>query len=81
MNVEIRRIAAWARKNGWNVYDTRNGYTHFRDPRGNWVTYYPATPSRPRARMEQLLGELNKAGLRWPPASSSGRRSRRRRGD
>jgi len=81
MNPDIRKIAKWARSQHWTVADDASGYTHFYDPAGEHISRYPATPSNPRRRMEELIGNLRKAGLEWPPPSKSEQRSRRRKGE
>ena len=80
MNSDITKVAKHARGNGWTVVDDAKGYTRFYDPKGNYITRYPATPSNPRRRMADLLGALAKAGLAWPPPSKAELRSDRRRG-
>lgn len=35
MNQDIRKIAKWARSQGWTVKDDAKGYTHFYDRDGN----------------------------------------------
>lgn len=69
MNSAINEIARWAQSQGWRVEDDSKGYTRFYDPRGNYVTHYPATPSNARRRMHDLRGALKKAGLPWPAPS------------
>jgi len=39
----------------------------------------PWTPSNPRRRLADLIGDLRAAGLEWPPASKKEQRSRRRK--
>ena len=63
------------------VLDDTKGYSRFYDPQGNYVTYYPASPSRPNRRMADLKGDLKKAGLQIPPPSKKEQRSQRRKGE
>ncbi|OKH70255.1 hypothetical protein [Mycobacterium sp. SWH-M5] len=79
MNSDIRDIADWATSQGWHVEDDANGYTRFYDPRGNYITRYPATPSRPHRRMADVQVALKKAGLQIPPPSKKEQRALRRK--
>lgn len=81
MNREIKDWAAWAESQGWTVRDDAKGYTRFYDPNGNYIAYYPATPSNPRRRMADLKVALKKAGLPIPPPSKKERRAQRRKGE
>jgi hypothetical protein len=81
VNSDIKDIAEWARSQGWTVLDDTKGYSRFYDPQGNYVTYYPASPSRPNRRMADLKVDLKKAGLPIPPPSKKEQRSQRRRGE
>ena len=69
MNTDIADIVKWARSQGWTVFDDTKGYSRFYDPEGVYITYYPATPSRPNRRMAGLKVALKKAGLPIPPPS------------
>lgn len=80
MNSDIHGIARWARSQGWRVEDDNKGYTRFYDPRGDYVTQYPATPGNPRRRRQDLQGKLRKAGLPWPAPSKKEQRSHRQKG-
>lgn len=80
MNQDIAKIARWAQSQGWTVEDDAKGYTRFSDPGGNYVTYYPASPSRVNRRIADLIVKLNHAGLQWPPPSKKELRSQRRKG-
>ena len=77
MNSAIRDLAAWAQANGWTVADDSKGYTRFYNPDGEYIAYYPATPSNPRRRMADLKVALKKAGLEVPPPSKKEQRARR----
>jgi hypothetical protein len=79
MNPDIRGWADWATSQGWEVKDDSKGYTRFYDPTGNYVTNYPATPSRPYRRMQGLKTALKAAGLQIPPPSKKQQRSERRK--
>jgi primase-polymerase (primpol)-like protein len=81
MNRDIADIAKWAQSQGWAVEDDSKGYTRFYNPQGEYVTNYPATPSRPHRRIQDLKVNLRKAGLPWPPPSKKEQRSQRTRGD
>lgn len=81
MNSAITDIAKWARSQGWTVVDDSKGYTRFFNPRGEYVTHYPATPSRPHRRMADLKVSLKKAGLAIPPPSKKEQRAQRKKGD
>ena len=81
MNRAIRAWAAWAESQGWVVVDDSKGYTHFYDPNGNHIGYYPATPSRPQRRLADLKVALRRAGLQIPPPSKKEQRAQRRRGE
>jgi hypothetical protein len=81
VNRDITDIVKWARSQGWTVETDSKGYTRFYDPRGQYVTSYPATPTNPYRRMQGLLVALKRAGLPWPPPSKKERRSQRRKGD
>ena len=63
MNSDITDIAKWAQSQGWTVEEDSKGYTRFYNPQGEYVTNYPATPSRPCRRMQSLKVNLRKAGL------------------
>jgi hypothetical protein len=80
MNNDIDDIAKWATSQGWRVADDSKGYTRFYDPQGNYVTRYPATPSNARRRMQDLHGNLKKAGLPWPAPSKKEQRAQRKMG-
>lgn len=80
MNSDIHDIAKWARSQAWRVENDSKGYTRFYDPRGNYVTCYPATPSNARRRMQDLQGKLKKAGLPWPAPGKKEQRSQRKKG-
>jgi hypothetical protein len=54
---------------GWTVEDDASGHTRFYNPGGEYVTGYPATPSRPQRRMADLQVKLRKEGLQVPPPS------------
>jgi len=77
MNRDIKKIAKWARSQGWTVDDDASGHTRFHDPKGDYVTDYPATPSRPARRMAELAVELSKRGLAVPPPSKKEQRAQR----
>lgn len=77
MNSDIRDLAAWAQANGWTVTDDSKGYTRFHNPDGEYIAYYPATPSNPRRRMADLKVALKRAGLEVPPPSKKEQRARR----
>lgn len=79
MNSDIKDIADWAASQGWTVEDTTSGYTQFYDPQGNYVGRYPATPSRPYRRMQDLTVALKRAGLQLPPPSKKEQASQRRK--
>jgi len=79
MDADIRAIARWAGSQGWTITGDTKGYTRFYDPRGRYVVSYPATPSNPRRRMNDLVTKLKAAGLELPPPSKKILRSRRRR--
>mgnify|MGYP000393811219 CR=1 FL=1 len=70
MNNDVKDIAEWARSQGWTVLDDTKGYSRFYDPQGNYVTYYPASPSRPNRRMADLKVDLKKAGKPDPEPNS-----------
>lgn len=80
MNREIKDWADWAKANGWTVKDDTKGYTHFYTPEGEHVGRYPATPSRPNRRRQELAVALRKNGLTIPPPSKKEQRARRRKG-
>ena len=77
MNPEIRKLAAWATSNGWLVEDAAKGYTHFFDPDGTHVGYYPATPGNAYRRRMQLEVHLARAGLELPIPGKKVLRARR----
>ncbi|ANH29392.1 hypothetical protein A0V42_14085 [Mycobacterium avium subsp. paratuberculosis] len=81
MNSNIADIAKWARSQGWTVFDDSKGYTRFYNPQGEYITNYPATPSRPNRRMADLKVDLKKAGLPIPPPSKKEQRAQRKKGD
>lgn len=78
MNSDIRKIAGWARDQGWTVSEDSKGYTRFYSPNGDYVCCYPATPSNPRRRMADLCTNLRRAGLQVPPPSKKEQRAERR---
>lgn len=80
MNSEIRDWAIWAISQGWKVEHDTKGYTRFHDPQGRYVTRYPATPSNPYRRLQEVKSALKKAGLAIPPPSKKEERSARRKG-
>lgn len=79
MNSDIKDLADWATSQGWDVHDDTKGYTRFYNPDGDYVAYYPATPSNARRRMLDLTVALKKAGLQVPPPSKKEQRSMRRK--
>lgn len=79
MNSDIKKWADWAESQGWTVEDTSNGYTRFYRPDGEYVGYYPATPSNPRRRMADLKVALKANGLQIPPPSKKEQRAQRRK--
>ncbi|UPK74360.1 hypothetical protein MU582_18265 [Nocardioidaceae bacterium SCSIO 66511] len=79
MNSDIKDWADWAVTQGWKVEDDSKGYTRFFDPSGDYVAYYPATPSNARRRMADLKVALKKAGLQIPPPSKKEQRAMRRK--
>lgn len=81
MNSDIADVAKWARSQNWTVEDDAKGYTRFFNPDGEYITNYPATPSRPNRRMASLMVELRNAGLPWPPPSKKEKRSQRKKED
>lgn len=81
MNSDVKDWAAWAMSQGWTIEETTQGYTHFYDPEGGWVARYPATPSNPYRRMQDLKVALKRAGLQIPPPSKKERRAQRKRKD
>lgn len=80
MNSDIRDWAKWAVSQGWRVEDDASGYTRFYTPTGEYVGRYPATPSNPRRRMQDLKVALKKNGLQIPPPSKKEQKSQRRKG-
>lgn len=80
MHNDIKKIVKWAQSQGWTIEDDSKGYTHFYDPNGDHVTYYPATPSNPYRRMRALEVELRKRGLPWPAPGKKEQRSQRGKG-
>lgn len=80
MNPDIREIAKWAITQGYRVEDTTKGYTRFFDANGNFVGRYPATPSNPGRRLQELTAALQRSGLELPPPSKKQLRSRRQKG-
>jgi primase-polymerase (primpol)-like protein len=81
MNSDIADIVKWARSQEWTVVDDSKGYTRFYNPQGEYITNYPATPSRPTRRMADLQVALKKAGLPIPPPSKKEQRAQRQKGD
>jgi hypothetical protein len=79
MNPDIKDWADWAQSQGWRVEDDTKGYTRFYNPKGVYVARYPATPSRPYRRMQDLKVALKKAGLAIPPPSKKEQKSVRRK--
>ena len=80
MNSDINPVVTWATSQGWRVDEDSKGYARFYNPDGEYVTSYPATPSRAYRRRRDLLVKLKKAGLPWPPPSKKERRSQRKKG-
>lgn len=78
MNNDIESWATWARSQDWRVVDDASGYTHFFTPSGDHVGRYPATPSNPRRRMQELKVALIRNGLQIPPPSKKEQRTARR---
>jgi hypothetical protein len=76
---DLTALVKWARSQGWQVRQDRNGYTRFYDPDGIYIANYPATPSNPRRRMADLQVALRRAGLQVPPPSRSEQRAQRRK--
>jgi hypothetical protein len=81
MNRDIKKIAKWARSQGWTVEDDASGHTRFYAPNGDYVADYPATPSRPARRMAELAVDLRKRGLPVPPPSKKQQRAQRAKED
>ncbi len=70
-----------ARQEAEGFVDDSKGYTRFSNPRGDYITNYPATPSRPNRRLADLTVALKKAGLPWPSPSKKEQRAQRQKGD
>jgi hypothetical protein len=77
VNSDIADIAKWATSQKWTVEDDTKGYTRFYNQEGEYITNYPASPSRPVRRMADLTVALKKAGLPWPPPSKKEQRAQR----
>jgi hypothetical protein len=74
----IDDITEWLVAQKWPVESDHSGYTRIFDPHGNYVTYYPCSPSNPRRRWLDVLTKVKKAGLPWPPLSKKELRARHR---
>jgi hypothetical protein len=79
MNSEIKEWADWAKSQGWRVEDDTKGYTRFFDTTDTYIANYPATPSNPRRRVQDLKVALKRAGLQIPPPSKKEQRAARRK--
>jgi hypothetical protein len=79
MNSDIKDWADWAVASGWRVEDDAKGYTRFYDQESNYIAQYPATPSNPYRRMQDLKTALKRANLPIPPPSKKEQRSARRK--
>ncbi|MDQ2706745.1 MAG: hypothetical protein M3Z25_03570 [Actinomycetota bacterium] len=79
MAEDIDKLAEWASSQGFRVKHSANGYRHFYTASGEYVGYYPATPSRPARRLARLILDLRKAGLSCPPPSKKELRAQRRK--
>lgn len=77
---DIDRLIDWARSQGWQVKPDTKGYRRFYAPGGDYVGYYPATPSNPRRRLADIVTAVRRAGLAWPPPSRKEQRAARRKG-
>lgn len=78
MAEDIDKLVDWARSQGWTVEIDRSGYRRFFTPGGQYVVYYPATPSNPRRRLLDVVTATRRHGLSWPPPSKKEQRARRR---
>ena len=67
MAEDIDKVEAYVLSQGWRVETKANGYRHFYDEKGNWITYYPKTPGRPQRRLAAVITAIKRAGLEWPP--------------
>lgn len=76
---DIDKLIAWAETNGWTVANDAKGYRRFYDPEGNYVVRYPATPSNPRRRLNDVRTALKRNGLEIPPPSKTEQRRRARK--
>jgi hypothetical protein len=76
---DIDKLIAWACSQGWTVTVDANGYRRFHTPDGTYVTYYPATPSNPRRRLLDVVTDVRRRGLTWPPPSKKEQRAQRRK--
>jgi hypothetical protein len=76
---DLTDIIRWATSQKWEVRTDTKGYSRFYDPKGNYITCYPATPSNARRRLKDLQVALKRAGLQVRPPSRSEQRAMRRK--
>jgi predicted RNA binding protein YcfA (HicA-like mRNA interferase family) len=68
--MDVERLVAAARQQGWRVERTRKGHWRFVPPEPTGaVVLAGGTPSDRRAARNLLAG-LRRAGLAWPPDRS-----------
>jgi len=62
MNKDIRQLVKRAKRDGWDVAETRRGHVSFRSPDGAYTYVTSGTPSDQRA-LNNLRAGLRRAGL------------------
>lgn len=75
---DIDKLIRWAIGQGWRVEVDSKGYRRFFAPNGDYVVRYPATPSNPRRRLQDVITATRQYGLVWPPPSKARQRAERR---
>jgi hypothetical protein len=75
--VDIDKVIAYVKGQGWKVDIDANGYRRFFNPAGEYVVRYPATPSNPHRRFLDVVTALKAHGVMWPPLSKTELRAQR----
>ena len=76
---DIDGVIKWAESQGFEVRRDTKGYRRFYNRNGDYVGFYPATPSNKRRRLMDIVNALKKHGLEWPPPAKGELRARRRK--
>lgn len=63
---DIDKLIKWAQSQGWTVITDSKGYRRFYNRNGDYVVRYPAMPSNPRRRLDDVKVKSGAAPGRVP---------------